>query len=116
MNDPASPSGPAGQNLAPLPPEEEEASREVLEPEIVGLKPARPPWWRQLLSRMLLAGFVAVMGVVVCAVGFVFTLTLIGAAIGIPLIFLGVILLLLAGFLLLGTGRIQVVSLRNRRY
>ncbi|MBI4063446.1 MAG: hypothetical protein HY401_04005 [Elusimicrobia bacterium] len=48
------------------------------------------------------------------AVGALLTISIIGAAIGIPLLLLGIGAIVMAGYLFLGGGNFRVISLRSR--
>ncbi|MFA5976228.1 MAG: hypothetical protein WC859_08720 [Elusimicrobiota bacterium] len=83
---------------------------EVLEGEIVGLPPRPLSWWRRLLARGILAVAFGVLGLGLCALGGVLTLTIIGATIGVPLILVGLILMVIPLILLFGGGSFRVIS------
>ncbi|MBI3547829.1 MAG: hypothetical protein HY078_02130 [Elusimicrobia bacterium] len=80
---------------------------EVVDAEIVGA-PKPVPRWKSLLVRAGLAVALGAIGLSLLAVGVVFTLTIVGAAIGIPLMLAGLGLLAAAAFVLLGGGRVIV--------
>lgn len=82
----------------------------VIEPEIVELEPS-PSLGRRLLSRLVFSLFVGILGIALCLLGAVLTITIIGASVGIPLIFAGLFIILIALFLLLGGGRAGAAKL-----
>src|SRR3989338_7821049 len=88
-----------------------EPELEVIEPEIVGLDP-EPPWWRRMLARIAPSLLLGILGIGLCVVGLVLTISLVGAALGLPLLLIGICVLLLAFFLLLGRGRSKTTVLR----
>ncbi|MBI4387304.1 MAG: hypothetical protein HY551_07965 [Elusimicrobia bacterium] len=85
---------------------------EVLDPEIVGLEPPPLPIWKRFLLRTALGAVFFATGAGALLLGIVFTLTIVGAFIGIPLIVLGLALMALAVFLPMRRDGIKVVSLR----
>jgi hypothetical protein len=87
---------------------------EVVEPEIVGFE-QRPSLWKRIAGRMGLSLFVGALGLGLCAFGAVLTLTVVGAAIGIPLVLFGLGLILLAALLLFGGGPMRTITFRVGR-
>jgi hypothetical protein len=96
-----------------LQPFERRDDPEAVTPEIVGLEP-RVPAWRRWMHRAAFSLALAVGGLVVCAVGTLFTLTVVGAVVGVPLIFAGLFALLLAAALMFGRGKVGVVRMGRR--
>lgn len=85
----------------PLSPLEPEA--EVIEPEIVGhAKPAS--LWRRIVSRLLLSLALGAVGLCLILAGILLIITVVGAAVGVPLLLLGLALVALSLFLLFGGG------------
>jgi hypothetical protein len=79
----------------------------VVEPEVVGLE--KPPsWGRRLLARVGLAAVLGCLGLGLLVFGALLTATLVGAAVGVPLLLVGVVLLAGAAFVLLGGGTVVV--------
>ena len=94
--------------LAPRPPDKEK----VYEAEVVGLPPPPPPFWKRVFSRVVMTVVLIAVGVSLCVLGLVMTLTLIGAVAGIPLVFAGAGLILAALFLPLGAGTVRFQAFR----
>lgn len=92
-----------------------EREDEVIEPEIVGMEPPRASLWRRILVRVAAGLILGILGIGLCIAGGVLTLTLIGAAIGIPLICVGVSLIVLAVFLFIGGEEARTIDLRFPR-
>ena len=90
-------------------PELIEPSR-VVDAELVGYE-MPTPLWRRVLGRAVLAIVLGCIGLVMLVIGVILTITVIGAAVGIPLMLLGLILCLFALFapLARGPGRFTVV-------
>ena len=93
-------------------PSKRESEPEIIEPEIVGLKPPPLPWWRRLLARAAFAVFLAVFGTVLALIGVILTLTIVGAAFGIPLIIIGLLTFVAGLALPLLNSKIKVVTFR----
>lgn len=86
---------------------------EVIEPEVVDYE-KKPSWWTRFKSRALLSLIIGIVGLILSAVGALLTISIIGAAIGIPLLLLGIGAIVMAGYLFLGGGNFRVISLRSR--
>lgn len=87
-----------------------EPEPEVVEPEIVGLKPPPPPFWKRMLARAAAGLFLGLLGLCLCLIGAVLTLTIVGASLGIPLLLAGLVLALLALGVLFGSGKIKTTN------
>ena len=85
-------------------PVEHQPEPETVEAEVVGFKP-RPPLWRRILARLKFGLLLAVLGAGLSLAGAVLTISIIGAAIGIPLVFIGLFFIVAALFVTLGGGR-----------
>jgi len=94
----------------PVTPEIVEPSR-VVDAELVGFE-MPPPLWRRVLARAALAVILGAIGLVLVVVGVILTVTIIGAAIGVPLILLGLLICAFALFapFARGPGRFRVVT------
>jgi len=88
---------------------------EVIEPEIVGLEPPPPSLWRRLLVRTAMSLILGVLGIGFCLGGGVLTITVIGAGVGVPLLFLGFSLIALALLFVIGGGKAAHINLRFPR-
>ena len=77
--------------------------------EIVG-HPEPAPLWKRVLGRAAAGLILGSFGLLLAVIGAVLTLSILGAAIGIPLFILGVVLMLAAALLALGRGRFHVVG------
>jgi hypothetical protein len=98
-------------DLAPRLPDEEK----VYEAEVVGLPPAPPPLWKRIFSRLFITILLVLLGLGLCGVGLVMTLTIVGAVVGSPLMFAGAGLILTAFFLPLGAGSVRFQTFRSGR-
>ncbi|HRY28632.1 MAG TPA: hypothetical protein P5079_01195 [Elusimicrobiota bacterium] len=85
---------------------------EVLEPEIVGLEPA-VPFWKRAVRRVTAGLALGFVGLGMTVLGGLFTLTIVGAGIGLPLVFLGILVMVFAVFLFFADR--STVSIRFRR-
>ncbi|MBI4057658.1 MAG: hypothetical protein HY399_08945 [Elusimicrobia bacterium] len=81
---------------------------EIIDPEIVGLEPPPSSRWRMWLNRVVLSLVLGLVGLGLCLVGALLTITLIGASIGIPLVLLGLVLCIFSLFLFLGAGKMKI--------
>lgn len=70
----------------------------AIEPEIVYLRPKspRPPFWGRWLFKAFISIGVCFLGLGLMGVGILLTLSLIGAPVGIPLFFMGFLMLCLS--------------------
>lgn len=85
-----------------------EPEPEVVEPEIVGLRPPPPPFWKRALARAAAGLFLGLTGLSLCLIGTVLTVTIVGASLGIPLILTGLCITLLAFWVFTGGGKIAL--------
>ena len=85
-------------------PVESQPEPETVEAEVVGFEP-RPPLWRRILARLGFGLLMAVIGVCLILVGAVLTISIIGAAVGIPLFFIGLFFIVAALLVTIGGGR-----------
>ena len=88
-------------------PIEHDSESRIVEPEIVGLEPPRPSLWHRIAARLAVSCLVGMVGVGLCLIGVVLTLSIIGAAVGIPMILLGIGAVGVAVLLLFGGGRMK---------
>ena len=85
----------------------------VVEPEIVGLELPPPSLWRRIAAKVAVSLFVGLVGLGLCAIGVVLTLTIVGAWMGIPLVLVGIGLIVFSVFLLIGGGKIRVGTIKG---
>ncbi len=97
--------------LAPRPSDEEK----VYDAEVVGLPPPPPPFWKRIFSRLFMTAVLILVGGGLCVAGVLLTLSIIGAVVGIPLVFAGAALILAALFLPLGAGTVRFEAFRPGR-
>jgi hypothetical protein len=94
------------------PPEAESAEpSRIVDAEIVGLEPPRPPLWRRLAAKAALGLVLGAVGLCAVVLGAILTVTIIGAAVGIPMVVVGLILCLMALFapFMLGRARFHIL-------
>jgi len=96
-------------------PVESELESEVLEPEIVGLEPPPPSLFKSFLQRGLLMLALVLAGVGLCVVGLVLTFTIVGAVLGLPMLFLGLGLVVFSLLTPLNGRSIKVKVFRRGR-
>lgn len=83
----------------------------VVEGEVVGHE--RPaPWWRRLLTRAALGLALLLLGLGLSAAGLLLTIIIVGAPLGVPLTVAGVLVMVLASFVLFGGGKLTVIRRR----
>ena len=92
---------------------EKEPELKVYDAEVLGQEPPLPPWWRRVLSRVVLSGLLALLGLACGFVGAVLTITVVGAAIGLPLLIIGFLLLGVAVFVFLGAGSMKTITWKS---
>lgn len=85
-------------------PVENQPEPETVEAEVVGFEP-RPSLWRRILARLRFGLLLAVLGAGMILVGAVLTISIIGAPVGIPLVFIGLFFITAALFTVIGGGR-----------
>ena len=79
----------------------------VVVPEVVGHE-RRPPLWRRALARVGAAVVLGLLGLGLVVFGLFLTATLVGAAVGVPMVLFGLVVLVGAAFVLLGGGAVVV--------
>ncbi|MBI2070952.1 MAG: hypothetical protein HYT79_10185, partial [Elusimicrobia bacterium] len=67
----------------------------------------------RLAARAVLSLALIAIGLAICLIGGLLTISIIGAAVGIPLIIFGAAVVLLAVYLLFGGGKIKIIDLRR---
>ena len=68
------------------------------------------PFWKRGLRRIALGAVLIVLGLAAGVVGIVLTLSLVGAFIGIPLIFAGALFVIFGLIVILGGGQMRVMT------
>lgn len=86
-------------------------TEQVVEPEVLGWGPLPIPFWRRVLGRLAFGLILAVLGVGFIVLGAILTLTVVGAAVGIPLAITGSLLLIAAIFVPFMRGPVRFISL-----
>jgi hypothetical protein len=76
----------------------------LVEAEVVGLEPPPPSLWQRIKARLKVSLFLAALGLALFIGGLFFTLTLVGAPIGVPLMIVGALCVLAAFWILIGGG------------
>lgn len=87
-----------------------EGSR-VVEAEVVGHERAAAPSWKNIFARMGFALVFGIAGLLLSGLGLILTLTIVGAAVGIPLLLVGLCLMAAASLLFLGGGKLKIRKL-----
>lgn len=92
-----------------------EPVRRVVEPEVVGLDEPKVPFWKGILARAAVSAGVAFFGLVLCGIGLLMTITIVGAAVGIPLMVGGLLICALSVFVFFGFGSGRQIHIRSPR-
>lgn len=101
-------------NLMDNLPVQRHSEPEVIEPEVVGYE-KQPSWWQRFKSRALLSLIIGIVGLVLCVVGALLTISIIGVVLGIPLLLFGIAAIVMAVYLFLGGGNLKVISFGSYR-
>jgi hypothetical protein len=94
-----------------LPTKRQQDSAKIVDPEIVGHEP-QPPFWHKLVSRLVFCIILGGVGFVAIMLGTILTITIVGAAVGMPMLFMGLIFVVFAVVIGVGSGR--VITVRGR--